>query len=155
MTFGASSHDFIIANHFLEHTQDPIGTIKRHLEVLRPGGIIYMAVPDKRETFDHKRPVTTLEHLYRDHDEGPAWSYMDHVREWVGLVGDLNGEAFHREVREVVDKQYSIHYHVWTQNELLEFLVDIRRRLALPFDIVSVLLNGYESIVILKKWPNK
>jgi predicted SAM-dependent methyltransferase len=155
LTFGASSQDFIIANHFLEHTQDPIGTIKRHLEVLRPGGIVCMAVPDKRETFDYKRPVTPLEHLYRDHHEGPTWSYMDHVREWVGLVGDLSGEALHKEVREVVDKQYSIHYHVWTQNELLEFLVDIRRRLFLPFDVVAISLNGYESIVILKKWPKK
>jgi predicted SAM-dependent methyltransferase len=152
LTFGASSQDFIIANHFLEHTQDPIGTIKRHLEVLRPGGIIYMAVPDKRETFDHKRPLTTLEHLYRDHDEGPAWSYMDHVREWVGLVGDVKGEAFHEVVREVVDMQYSIHFHVWTQNELLEFLVEIRQKLSLPFDIVAVSLNGFESIVVLKKW---
>ena len=26
---------------------------------------------------DGKRPVTTLEHLYRDHEEGPAWSYLD------------------------------------------------------------------------------
>src|SRR5438309_1826974 len=35
-TFAAGSQDFIIANHFLEHAQDPIGTIARHIEVLRP-----------------------------------------------------------------------------------------------------------------------
>jgi SAM-dependent methyltransferase len=154
-TFGVSSQDFIIANHFLEHTQDPIGTIKRHLEVLKPGGILYMAVPDKRETFDRKRPVTSLEHLYRDYFEGADWSYMDHVREWVSLVGDLTGESFQEAVQDVIDKQYSIHFHVWTQNELLEFLVDIRRRLSLPFDIRAVSLNGYESIVVLKKWSSQ
>ena len=59
---------------------------------------------------------------------------------------------FDKEVREVVDTQYSIHFHVWTQNELLEFLVDIRRRLALPLDIVAVLQNGIESILVMKKW---
>ena len=158
-TFDASSQDFIIANHFLEHTQDPIGTIKRHLDVLKPGGILYMAVPDKRETFDRKRPVTSLEHLYRDYFEGADWSYMDHFREWVSLVGDfegdLEGESFHNAVQDVIDRQYSIHFHVWTQNELLEFLVDIRRRLSLPFDIQAVSLNGYESIVVLKKWSSQ
>ena len=34
-TFEDDSQDFIIANHFIEHTQDPIGTIKRFLQVLR------------------------------------------------------------------------------------------------------------------------
>ena len=46
--FEPNSQDFIIANHFLEHTQDPIGTVRRHLEVLRPDGVLYMAVPDRR-----------------------------------------------------------------------------------------------------------
>jgi SAM-dependent methyltransferase len=154
-TFGASSQDFIIANHFLEHTQDPIGTIKRHFEVLKPDGILYMAVPDKRETFDRKRPVTSLDHLYRDFLEGPEWSYLDHVREWVSLVGDVNGESFHLAVQDVIDRRYSIHFHVWTQNELLEFLVDIRRRFSLPFDILAISLNGFESIVVLKKWSGQ
>jgi predicted SAM-dependent methyltransferase len=154
VTFGASSQDFIIANHFLEHTQDPIGTIKRHLEVLKPGGILCMAVPDKRETFDRRRSVTSLENLYRDYHDGPNWSYMDHVHEWCSLVGDLKEEAFHAAVQHVVDTQYSIHFHVWTQNELLEFLVDIRRRVSLPFDILAISLKGYESIVVLKKWQS-
>jgi predicted SAM-dependent methyltransferase len=149
--FAAASQDFIIANHFLEHTQDPIGTIKRHLEVLKPGGILFMAVPDKRKTFDIDRPVTPLEHLYRDHEEGPAWSYMDHMREYVTLVDHLTGEAVEAHVKLLVDVQYSIHFHVWTQNELLEMLVDIRRRLALPFDIETVVPHGNESIVVLRK----
>jgi predicted SAM-dependent methyltransferase len=150
-TFAPSSQDFIIANHFLEHTQDPIGTIERHLEVLRPGGILFMAIPDKRQTFDLPRPVTTLEHLYRDHEEGPAWSYMDHVREVVSLVGKMSGAVAEAGVKKIVDTQYSLHFHVWTQNELLEMLVDIRRRLALPFDIEAVVQNGVESLVVLRK----
>ena len=59
-TFRPNSQDFIIANHFLEHAQNPISTIRRHFEVLRPGGLLYMAVPDKRFTFDKARPETDL-----------------------------------------------------------------------------------------------
>ena len=64
-TFEPGSQDFIIANHFLEHTQDPIGTMARFLEVLRPRGILFMAVPDKRYTFDKIAQKPTLRTCYR------------------------------------------------------------------------------------------
>lgn len=53
----ADSQDFIVANHFLEHTGDPIGTIGAHLSKLLPGGILFYAVPDGRYTFDWRRQV--------------------------------------------------------------------------------------------------
>ena len=53
------SQDFVIANHFLEHCEDPIKTLGTFFRVLRPGGILYLAVPEKHHTFDRDRPVTT------------------------------------------------------------------------------------------------
>jgi SAM-dependent methyltransferase len=150
-TVGPASQDFIIANHFLEHTQDPIGTIRRHLDVLRPGGILYLAVPDKRWTFDVRRPVTPLAHLYRDHEDGPAASYLGHVREWAALVDGLGGEALEERVRRLVEMNYSIHFHVWTERELLELLVNLRERLRLPFDVRAMLRNGIENIYVLER----
>ena len=44
--------DFIIANHMIEHTANPLGTIRNHLRKIREGGVLYYAVPDKRYTFD-------------------------------------------------------------------------------------------------------
>lgn len=35
--------DFVIANHFLEHSEDPILTIKNMLRIVRPDGIIYLS----------------------------------------------------------------------------------------------------------------
>jgi hypothetical protein len=147
-----SSQNFIIANHILEHTQDPVGTIERHLRRLKPGGVLYLAVPDGRFTFDVLRPATPLEHLYRDYEEGPAWSYLDHVREWVACVKQLTGEAAEAEERRTVATGYSIHFHVWGQQEFLEMLVDIRRRLNLPFDIEALMTEGVEIISVLRKW---
>lgn len=150
------SEDFLIANHFLEHAQDPIGTLRRHLDVLKPNGILYLAVPDKRWTFDVRRPVTTLEHLYRDYEEGPEWSLQGHYQEWVELVENVQEPRTAAErVRQLIAMGYSIHFHVWTQWELLELLSDVRRRLQLTFEIETVVLNHRrrfaESIVILRK----
>ena len=73
-TVANGSQDFLIANHFLEHTQNPIGTLRRFFEVLRVGGVLYLAIPDKRGTFDRNRPLTSFEHLLKDDRQGPAWS---------------------------------------------------------------------------------
>ena len=150
-TFEDESQDFIIANHFLEHTQDPIGTIKRLLQVLRPQGVLFMAVPDKRFNFDAGRPLTTLDHLIRDHTEGPEWSYESHFCEWVEIVCQIGGEARADAVRQLMQMNYSIHFHVWTAASLLEFLVALRTQLTLPFAIEANVLNGPETICVLRR----
>ena len=45
------SQDFVIANHLLEHLEDPLRGLAEMTRVLRPGGILYIALPDPRLTF--------------------------------------------------------------------------------------------------------
>lgn len=40
-----ASQDFVVANHVLEHASDALGTLEHWLRVLRPGGILFVAVP--------------------------------------------------------------------------------------------------------------
>ena len=65
------SEDFVIANHFLEHCEDPISTLANAMRVLKPGGVVYLAVPDKRTCFDRGRPVTSVGHVVADYENGP------------------------------------------------------------------------------------
>ncbi len=52
-TVANASQDFVIANHFIEHCENPIDALKNLARVLKKDGIIYMCVPDKRYTFDY------------------------------------------------------------------------------------------------------
>lgn len=61
------SQDFIIANHALEHSPDPYGTLLKWRSKLRHNGVIYVAVPIAEKCYDKGRPTTTLEHLIIDH----------------------------------------------------------------------------------------
>src|SRR5512136_777634 len=88
-TIGDESQDFVIANHFLEHCEDPIGAIENFSRVLKVGGIAFLAVPDKRFTFDRERPLTSVEHLLRDHEIGPTSSRLQHLEEWTRIVGGV------------------------------------------------------------------
>ena len=148
-TIPDSSQDFVISSHFLEHCQDTIGAVKAMLRVLKPGGVIYCAVPDKRLTFDRNRPVTSFEHLVRDHLEGPAWSREMHFEEWVTLGEEMNTRS--KSVQELMDMDYSIHYHVWTQAGLLELFGRLVTETGLLFDIEAVVSNWIEVIFILRK----
>src|SRR5579872_1898827 len=56
-------YDFILSSHMLEHSANPLKILKSWHRLLRRGGTLILLLPDKNWTFDHKRPVTTLEHL--------------------------------------------------------------------------------------------
>jgi len=152
-TVSNGSQDFLIANHFLEHTQNPIGTLRRFLEVLRVGGVLYLAIPDKRGTFDRNRPLTSFEHLLKDDRQGPDWSRYDHFHEFAELVDNATGPDLERETKRLMDMDYSIHFHVWTHATFWELLVKVREQLRLPFMVDVFLFNAAlsETICILKK----
>lgn len=147
------SQDFIIANHFIEHCEDPIGTLKAFASKLRPGGTIYMAVPDKRFTFDRARASTTLAHLEIDHCDGGASSRQDHYLEYARLASaptPLADEAAKPLAAKLMADQYSIHFHVWTHGEFADFVrACIARHLA-HVTLVDQAANRDEGIFILK-----
>lgn len=149
-TIPDSSQDFVIANHFVEHCQDPIGAVLAMFRVLKPDGILYLAIPDKRCCFDSDRPVTPVDHLIRDHVEGPEWSRGQHFEEWVRLVNKISDENEAQEkIAELSGKNYSIHFHAWTPFEMLEFFVTLRKMT--PFEIDLCLHHdGVEVIFILR-----
>lgn len=150
-TIASSSQDFVIANHFLEHCQDPIGTLGHLLRVVRPGGVLYIAVPDKRFTFDSERRVTPLGHLIADHEHGPERSLRDHLDEWARLVDRVPAERVAAWTDQLQRIGYSIHYHVWSPPELLELVVWLGRDGALPFTPELFLQRKEEMILILRK----
>jgi SAM-dependent methyltransferase len=149
-TIGDESQDFVIANHFIEHCEDPIGTIETFRRVLRAGGIVYLAVPDKRFTFDRNRPLTTLDHLLADHRQGPAMSRREHLEEWARVVGGQTEEGKLQTHVEHLDRTgYSIHFHVWTVASWLELMVAVHGSLGL--EVEAVLSASQECITILRK----
>ena len=81
-TFPDRSVDFVIANHVLEHLEDPVCALENMLRVLRRGGVLLLTLPDPRYTFDRRRSRTTVEHVIKDHTAGPATSRYTHYEEW-------------------------------------------------------------------------
>jgi GT2 family glycosyltransferase/SAM-dependent methyltransferase len=65
---GASSrYDFIVASHVIEHTTDFIGFLKDSEALLKPDGVLVLAVPDLRFCFDFFRSPSSLGQVIEAH----------------------------------------------------------------------------------------
>jgi len=151
-TVGDASQDFVIANHFLEHCEDPLRTLQHHFRVLKEGAVLFLSIPDKRYTFDMLREVTPLEHLERDFREGPAWSRDRHFLEWAERVEHLTDPAAIRaRADELEQRNHSIHFHVWIMEDMVDLLRHLPRLLAVRFSIECIMRNEGEVNIVLRK----
>lgn len=147
------SQDFVVANHFFEHVEDPISTLRNLLRVVKSGGVVYLSLPDKRFIFDRDRETTSYEHLVRDHEQGPEVSrhahYVDVVRHAEKVAEDSAVEA---RVAVLEQQSFRIHFHCWTQTEMLELLVKLQRRPGFPaFEVEHFSKNQDEMVLVLRK----
>ena len=124
-SFADGSLDFVVANHMLEHVEDPIATLKTFLRVLRPGGVVFLTQPDARRTFDAPRPRTTTEHVLRDHEQGPRVSRRDHYAECARLVEGVPEDRVAARAAELELEGARIHFHVWELETFLDLLVHL------------------------------
>ena len=152
LTFPDESLDFVVANHMLEHCENPLGTIRSHLSKLKVGGHLFYAVPDKRHSFDIKRPMTPFEHLVRDDRDGPAWSRQDHFLEWATLVEHARNRA-DAEARAAVliRENFSIHFHVWDATHFTALIEQAHDYLGRSFSTEWLEQNEDEIIAVFRK----
>ncbi len=151
-SFPDASQDFVIANHFLEHCQDPLGTLANLVRVLRPQGVVFLTLPDHRISFDKDRPITSIEHIARDHREGPEWSCRDHYREWVKFVGLFPEDKIEAHAQELMAGKQSIHFHCWEINDLLAVAHHCASDMRLPIMVECLTFTGVgEMALILRK----
>ena len=121
------AYDVIISSHVLEHLANPLRGLREWIRVLRPEGHLLLVAPHGEGTFDHRRPVTSLEHMIADFDAEVAEDDLTHLEEIVACH-DLSrdpaagGPAAFRHRCEGNFQNRCIHHHVFTTPSLLRVL---------------------------------
>lgn len=113
-----SSYDFVLSSHCIEHLANPLHGLKEWIRVLKQDGLLVLVVPHKDGTFDHRRPVTSLEHLIQDFDSRTDEGDMTHLEEILRLhdlskdpgAGDF--QFFHERSKQNVENR-CLHQHVF------------------------------------------
>lgn len=115
-------YDFVAAPHVVEHMRNPILAIENWLRVLKPGGLLYLIVPDKRANFDHARPRTTLSHLVLDYLRPSADRDYEHYLDYAMFVQRARWSNMIAEADRLDSTGYSIHYHVFMPSDIVDLL---------------------------------
>src|ERR1700676_4454414 len=96
-----------------------------------------MALPDRRLTFDKRRSPTTIEHLFEEQRTGAEVNRRPHYLPWAVNVDGRQGAEAEAHADDLLARRYSIHFHVWTPDSFLDFLVAARRKFGLDFQLVG------------------
>ena len=138
------SYDFLVSAHVIEHMKNPLGSLEHWCRILKPGGKIYLIVPDKRAIFDKHRVRTTLEHIILDYKHSSAERDFEHYLDYAKFVHGKVGNQALTFADRTVKKNYSIHYHVFIPEDIVKlirwFSVNIR-----PLSIVEGPVMAPES----------
>lgn len=78
-------YDFILSCHMLEHTANPLKTLREWHRVVNSDGSLLLVIPDGKRTFDRHRPITTMDHLIQDFENDAQEDDQTHVRESIEL----------------------------------------------------------------------
>jgi SAM-dependent methyltransferase len=146
------SQDFVIANQVLEHLENTLLSLENMLRVLKPGGVLFISLPDKRYSFDVDRPVTEFSHLLADYRSGPEGGREAHYREWIELVEKLPPAEIPARLDFLQNILcYPIHYHVWTPYEMFQMFDQSRAVLPYAYEIECVKTNEAETLFVLRR----
>jgi SAM-dependent methyltransferase len=148
-------YDFLCSNHVIQHSANPLRALEEWKRVIKINGLIIIVVPHKSMTFDHKRPVTSMEHLISDYNNNIGEDDLTHLEEILKLH-DLsrdapagNFEQFKkRSIRNYENR--ALHHHVFDEFNVIEIIDFIK------LQIIDVELHyPCNIIVICKKVENE
>jgi SAM-dependent methyltransferase len=147
-------YDYIVASHVFEHLPDPIGWLQQCAGALRAGGLLCLALPDKRYTWDILRPVTRLGDWVEGYCLAPDRPTLRQVFDATSTTALMpNGTPWHRPpsraelqperelpeafalARQALDVHIDVHCSVFTPVAWLRLLADTHRLGLCPFEL--------------------
>jgi SAM-dependent methyltransferase len=89
---GGRRFDYALASHVIEHVPDMIGWLQEVSSVLRPGGVLNLAIPFRDGTFDRKRHTTPIASLIANHIEKRTRPTAAQIFDHIAFVAPLGVE---------------------------------------------------------------
>lgn len=120
-------YGFLLSCNNLEHIANPVKALLEWKRIIKPGGVVLLVLPKKESNFDHRRPVTVMQHLVDDFEKDTGEDDLAHLEEVLQLH-DLGRDriagsfdTFKKRCADNINNR-CIHHHVYDQNLLRQLL---------------------------------
>ena len=145
-----ATYDVVLSAHNLEHFANPVKALKEWRRVLRPTGALVLVLPNYRETFDHLRQPTHVDHMFDDFEQNMGEDDLTHLPEILekhDLTRDRaagSREEFRKRCMNNISNR-CLHHHVFDERNSRELLSRS------GFDVLTVDLAAPFHICILAR----
>ena len=119
-TIEDNTYDFILSSETLQHMANPILGLFEWNRLIKRGGILLLILPNPIKTFDHKRQITTFDHLKDDYNRNMQEEDMSHYDEII-LNHDLRRDRQAGDLINFIERCKNnmtlrgMHHHVFDQ----------------------------------------
>jgi SAM-dependent methyltransferase len=160
--------DYIVSSHNFEHIPNPVKFLRGCSRVLKPDGMLSMAVPDKRGCFDYFRPHSTtgdfIEAFFEERKQPTPLQVFQSLSLYATVDGDAARFVFDQredpsrvKANEVLDSSFAawrarldgsdgayVDAHCWTftPSSFCLLAVELRRLELSDFDLLEVITPG-------------
>jgi SAM-dependent methyltransferase len=164
------SQNFVIANHVLEHSPNPLRALENWTRVVRPGGVLYVTVPVAEMCFDRGRPETTIEHMIDDYKLCRDSLYEEfraknrsHYEEWVRISAPnaahdegrrpppMTPGEIANEIDRLAQSAEEIHFHTFSPTSFAALLGSFREAIDPSVQVAETVDLGGEVVGILRR----
>ena len=132
-TVADGSYDFVLSSHNLEHFANPVKALREWKRILRPGGVLILALPNYRRTFDHRRKPTSVDHMLDDFTHNVGEDDLTHLPEIFALhdrsrdPASGTQEYFENRSRKNIENR-CLHHHVFDMHNSRALLEQVGYR---------------------------
>jgi ubiquinone/menaquinone biosynthesis C-methylase UbiE len=171
-----NSQDFLIANHVLEHSPNPMQVLKNWCRILKPNGLLFVTIPIAEKCFDKGRPETSLDHLIDDYNlynrptdhlalQRIREKNQNHLREWITIsersIFSKRDKAYKKPPAEEIERRIEqtdmqnteLHFHTFSMASYTRLLDYFTKTLETEMKVEQVCRSRKEIVSILVKSP--
>lgn len=148
-----ASYDYVLSSHCIEHLANPLLGLSEWIRVLKEGGLLVLVVPHKDGSFDHRRPVTSMNHLVQDlldHTDETDQTHLDEILRLHDLSMDSGSKDFKtfesRSNRNTENR--CLHHHVFDARLAIDMLDYMRLQL-----LAVEIFRPFHIVLVAKKLP--
>lgn len=144
-----NTFDFVIGSHVLEHCISPLTALTNHARVLKQGGVIIHAIPERTQTFDSSRSNATLECLIRDDIDSGYDNMMNHYADYFRHVDKIPENELEQRCKSAYYAKEDVHFHAWDQHVMRVMIDYACHKNNLHLELFKFV--GHEVFVVMRK----